>query len=137
MELRTIIQIEFGFLGFSAASLAIIFILAVSYGVSFQYFDRLWAFDWGSGIINLLGVGLISILTAVAATWRTLRENRSHSCSRADRRNRTVQRSAPSFSRSRALSRAMAAMSPKAVASSRSASVKSTGLLASPINPRV
>lgn len=73
-DVRDIIQIEFGLIAFSAALLALLFSLAASYGISYLYFDRLWAFQWRYGVLILTAITLISVITALLATRKTIRE---------------------------------------------------------------
>jgi putative ABC transport system permease protein len=73
-DIRSIIQLEFGFIGFTAALLAITLSLLASYGVSILYFDRLWEFSWGYGVLILTAVSLVSVVTAMAASHRTVRQ---------------------------------------------------------------
>ncbi len=73
-DIRTIIQIEFGVLGLTAALLAILLSLAASYAISFIYFDRLWAFQWETSLFNLVAITLLSVVTALAAARKTIRQ---------------------------------------------------------------
>ncbi|MBT4269240.1 MAG: ABC transporter permease [Deltaproteobacteria bacterium] len=73
-DIRTIIQIEFGVLGLTAALLAILLSLAASYAISLIYFDRLWAFQWETSLFNLVAITLLSIVTALAAARKTIRQ---------------------------------------------------------------
>ena len=73
-DIRTIIQIEFGVLGLTAALLAILLSLASSYSISYIYFDRLWAFQWETSLFNLVAITLLSVLTALAAARKTIRQ---------------------------------------------------------------
>lgn len=73
-DIRTIIVLEFGALGLTAALLAAILSLASSYIISFVYFDRLWAFRWEISLFNLAAISLLSILTALAAARRVIRQ---------------------------------------------------------------
>jgi len=72
-DIRTIIILEFGALALTAALLAVALSVISSYAVSYIYFDRLWAFRWEISLFNLAAITLLSILTALAAAYRTIR----------------------------------------------------------------
>ncbi len=73
-DIRTIIMIEFGVLGLTAALLAILLSLISSYIISFIYFDRLWAFQWETSLFNLAAITLLSVMTALAAARKVIRQ---------------------------------------------------------------
>ncbi|MBU2648714.1 ABC transporter permease [bacterium] len=73
-DIQTIILIEFGTLGLTAALLANLLSLGASYGISYIYFDRLWAFQWETSLFNLVAITLLSVLTALAAARKTIRQ---------------------------------------------------------------
>ncbi|MBF0259998.1 MAG: FtsX-like permease family protein, partial [Desulfamplus sp.] len=73
-DIRKIIVLEFGFLGFMAAFFATILSLAASYGIAWFFFERLWSFRWEYSLFNLIAITLICIVTALAATGRVIRQ---------------------------------------------------------------
>lgn len=73
-DIRTIIILEFGMLGMTAALLAIFMSLVSSYAISLIYFDRLWAFRWETSLFNLAAITLLCIVTALFAAHRIIRQ---------------------------------------------------------------
>ncbi|MBF0201507.1 MAG: ABC transporter permease [Desulfamplus sp.] len=73
-HVRLIVLVEFGFLGFSAAIFAVLLSLAASYGISWLFFEGLWSFGWGYALLSIAAITGISILTALAAAGRVIRQ---------------------------------------------------------------
>jgi len=73
-DIRTIVQIEFGVLGFLATLSGILLSIAVSFVISQLFFDSIWTFSWIISLACLVLVSLISIMTALAATSRILKQ---------------------------------------------------------------
>lgn len=71
-DIRRIILFEFGFLGFAAAFSAVCLSLVLSYGISWLFFERLWAFRWEYSLISIGSITLICIVTALLATGRVI-----------------------------------------------------------------
>jgi len=73
-DIRTIILIEFGLLGFMAAFFSTLLSLLASYGIAWFLFERLWVLRWEYSLFSMILITLTSIGTAVAATGRVLRQ---------------------------------------------------------------
>ncbi len=73
-DVKAIVQIEFGILGFCAAFTGIALSLAMSYSLSWFVFDRLWRFDALMTGLSLVAITALSMLTALIATLSVLRQ---------------------------------------------------------------
>lgn len=73
-DIRQIVLIEFGFIGFTASLFAMFLSLISSYAISYFFFDRLWSFNWGFSLFNLIAICLVCILTALAASNKVIRQ---------------------------------------------------------------
>lgn len=73
-DIRKIILLEFGFLGFMATFFATILSLLVSYCIAWFFFERLWSFRWEYSLFCLVAITLICIATAMAATAKVIRQ---------------------------------------------------------------
>ena len=73
-DVRRVIRIEFGFLGFMAAFFAIGLSLLASYIVSYLFFGELWQFKWEVSLLSLAVITLISVLTALVGTESIIRQ---------------------------------------------------------------
>jgi len=73
-DIRKIVLIEFGFIGFMAALFAMVLSLISSYAISYFFFDRLWSFNWGFSLFNLIAICLVCVLTALAASNKAIRQ---------------------------------------------------------------
>lgn len=72
-RIRTIIILEFAVLGGAAASTAFLLSVFCSLGISWLIFDRLWQFQWQSGLFLLLAATLTCTLTALLAADSVIR----------------------------------------------------------------
>lgn len=73
-DVKSIVQIEFGILGFTAALTGVVLSLAMSWGISWFVFDNLWRF---SGLVtgaSIVAISALSVLTALLATLSVLRQ---------------------------------------------------------------
>lgn len=73
-DVRRIILLEFGTLGFAASFVAVLMSLGISYGISWFFFGNLWAFRWEYSIVSLFGITFICIVTALMAAGRVIRK---------------------------------------------------------------
>lgn len=73
-DIRKIVLLEFGLLGFMAAFFSTLLSLFASYGIAWFFFERLWSFRWEYTIFSLAGITFICILTAFVATARVIRQ---------------------------------------------------------------
>ncbi len=71
--IRKITLLEFGFVGFTAALLAIGMSFGFSRGLSWYLFDSLWAFDLAGALVILLMTTVICMVTALAATVKVMK----------------------------------------------------------------
>jgi putative ABC transport system permease protein len=72
-RIRTIFILEFAVLGGAAASTAFLLSVFCSMGISWLMFDRLWQFQWQSGLFLLLAATVICALTALLAADSVIR----------------------------------------------------------------
>lgn len=72
-EVRRMIEIEFGFLGFMAAFFAILLSLVASYLVSILFFGRLWQLKWEISLFSLALVTVVCMVTALVGTESIIR----------------------------------------------------------------
>lgn len=70
--LITITLVEFGFIGFSAGLFALALSAGFSLGISWYFFDSLWAFDPGSFALILVSSTGICMVTGLAAAFRIM-----------------------------------------------------------------
>ena len=73
-DVKNIVEIEFGILGFFAALAGVSLSLAMSYGISYFIFDGLWSFSPGMTVFTILAICALSVLTALVATLSVLRQ---------------------------------------------------------------
>ncbi|MDT8399342.1 MAG: FtsX-like permease family protein [Pseudomonadales bacterium] len=73
-DVKSIVQIEFGILGFFAALAGVTMSLAMSYGISYFIFDSLWGFSWGITAFSIVAISALSVLTALVATLSVLKQ---------------------------------------------------------------
>ena len=73
-DVKQIVEIEFGILGFFAALSGVSLSLAMSYGISWFIFDGLWSFSPGITAFTIVAICALSILTALIATLSVLRQ---------------------------------------------------------------
>lgn len=73
-DVKHIVEIEFGILGFFAALTGVTLSLAMSYGISYFIFDGLWSFSPGITAFTILAICALSILTALIATLSVLKQ---------------------------------------------------------------
>lgn len=73
-DVKNIVEIEFGILGFFAALAGVSLSLAMSYGLSYFVFDGLWSFSPGITAFTILAISALSVLTALVATLSVLRQ---------------------------------------------------------------
>ncbi|MBF0390781.1 MAG: ABC transporter permease [Desulfamplus sp.] len=73
-DIRKIVLLEFGFLGFMATFFATFLSLIASYLISWLFFERLWSFRWEYSLFCLVAITSISIATAIAATGKVIKQ---------------------------------------------------------------
>ena len=73
-DVRRIILLEFGTLGFAASFVAVLFSLGISYGISWFFFGRLWSFQWEYSVMSVCGITMICLITALLAAGRVIRK---------------------------------------------------------------
>ncbi|MBF0302355.1 MAG: ABC transporter permease, partial [Desulfamplus sp.] len=73
-DIRKIVLLEFGFLGFLAGFFATIVSLIVSYMIAWFFFERLWSFRWEYSLFCLIAITLICVITAMLATGKVIRQ---------------------------------------------------------------
>ena len=73
-DVKGIVQIEFGILGFSAALTGVVLSLAMSWGISWFVFDNLWSFSAPVTGFSIIAISALSVLTALVATLSVLRQ---------------------------------------------------------------
>ncbi|MBF0286437.1 MAG: FtsX-like permease family protein [SAR324 cluster bacterium] len=73
-DVRAIIQIEFGILGFFAALFGVALSVILSFTISFIVFESIWSFSWVMMIVSIIGISFLSVLTALAATHHVLKQ---------------------------------------------------------------
>ncbi len=73
-DVKNMIQIEFGILGFFAAFAGIAISLLMSYAIAWFVFDSIWQLAWGSTFFSILAITVLSVLTALIATLSVLRQ---------------------------------------------------------------
>jgi len=73
-DVKGMVQLEFGILGFFAAFAGVVMSLAMSYSISWFVFDNLWRFDAVLTGFSVVAITALSILTALAATVSVLKQ---------------------------------------------------------------
>src|SRR5690606_3111738 len=73
-DVKSIIQLEFGILGFCAAFTGVALSLLMSYALSWFVFDSLWGFSLGFTAFSILAISALAVLTALLATLSVLRQ---------------------------------------------------------------
>lgn len=73
-DVKGMVQLEFGILGFCAAFTGVVLSFAMSYSLSWYIFDHLWQFDGLLTLGSILAITGMSLLTALAATLSVLRQ---------------------------------------------------------------
>ena len=73
-DVRTLVLLEFGLLGFFAALFGLLLSLAMSYALAWQFFGRLWMLAWEVSVASVIGVSLLSMGVALLAASGTLRQ---------------------------------------------------------------
>src|SRR5690606_12137907 len=73
-DVKSIVQIEFGILGFFAALTGVVLSLLMSYSLSWFIFDSLWSFSFGITGFSILAISALSVLTALVATRSVLKQ---------------------------------------------------------------
>ena len=73
-DVRSIIQIEFGILGFFAALVGVSMSLILSYAISWFIFDSIWELSWGITVFSLVAISALSVATALVATMSVLKQ---------------------------------------------------------------
>ncbi len=72
-RIRTILFLEFTFLGAAAALSALLLSTLCSFGLSWLMFDRLWQVQWQSAAFLLLAATLMCAITALLAADSVIR----------------------------------------------------------------
>ena len=73
-DVKSMVQIEFGILGFFAALTGVVLSLAMSWSLSWFIFDKLWLFSAGTTGFSIIAISVLSILTALVATMSVLKQ---------------------------------------------------------------
>lgn len=73
-DVKSIVQLEFGILGFFAAFAGVALSLAMSYSISYFVFDSLWRFDAAITSFSIVAITALSVFTALVATLSVLRQ---------------------------------------------------------------
>lgn len=73
-DVKGMVQIEFGILGFFAALTGVLLSLALSWGISWFIFDNLWSFSAGVTTFSIVAISVLSVATALLATLSVLRQ---------------------------------------------------------------
>ncbi|WP_240193586.1 ABC transporter permease [Desulfobulbus alkaliphilus] len=76
-KIRLITMLEFGFMGGAATMVAIAVSYACSHGVAWLLFDRIWQFDWQTGVGMLVAAMVVCSLTALLASDSVIRRRPS------------------------------------------------------------
>ena len=71
-DIRTIILIEFGVLGFFAAFFGVAVSVGVSYVISYMLFDAIWQASLLTGGLTVVAITLLSVAIALLATGKVL-----------------------------------------------------------------
>lgn len=73
-DVKNMIQIEFGILGFFAAFVGVSMSLLISYAISWFIFDSIWELSWGITAFSIVAITALSVITALVATMSVLRQ---------------------------------------------------------------
>ncbi len=73
-DVKNIVQIEFGILGFFAAFVGVSLSLLISYAISWFVFDSIWQLSWSITAFSIVAITTLSVLTALAATMSVLKQ---------------------------------------------------------------
>ena len=73
-DLRNLVRLEFGALGFFASLLGVALSSGASYLLSQHIFDRVWSFHWQLPMLMVLAVTILSCITAEFSTRKVLHE---------------------------------------------------------------
>lgn len=73
-DVKSMVEIEFGILGFAAALTGVVLSLAMSYSISWFVFDNLWRFSAGITAFSVVAITALSVVTALLATLSVLRQ---------------------------------------------------------------
>ena len=73
-DLRNLVRLEFGALGFFSAILGVSLSSAASFLLSHFIFDRVWSFHWQLPVTMIIGVTLLACVTAELSIRKVLRE---------------------------------------------------------------
>jgi putative ABC transport system permease protein len=73
-DVKSIVQIEFGILGFFAAVTGVVLSLLMSYSISYFIFDSLWRFSIGITSFSIVAITVLSVATALIATRSVLKQ---------------------------------------------------------------
>jgi putative ABC transport system permease protein len=73
-DVKSMVEIEFGILGFAAALTGVVLSLAMSWSISWFVFDNLWSFSAGITAFSLLAITGMSVATALMATMSVLKQ---------------------------------------------------------------
>jgi len=73
-DVKHIVEIEFGILGFFAALAGVSLSMGMSYAISYFIFDGLWSFSPEVTAFTILAICGLSVLTALVATLSVLRQ---------------------------------------------------------------
>lgn len=72
-QVQAITLVEFGFIGFFAALIAMVLSFGFSLAASWYFFDTLWAFDPMVSLAILLLTTSVCMITALGASWKVMR----------------------------------------------------------------
>jgi putative ABC transport system permease protein len=73
-DVKSIVRLEFGILGFFAALTGVALSLLMSYSISYFVFDSLWRFDALLTVFSILAITALSVFTALVATRSVLKQ---------------------------------------------------------------
>ena len=73
-DLRNLVRIEFGSLGFLAAVIGVSLSSGASFVISHYIFDRVWSFHWELPVSMIIAVTFLSWITAEFSTRKILKE---------------------------------------------------------------
>ena len=73
-DIRWIVLIEFGILGFFAALFGVGLSIAMSYGISMIILESIWTITWSTNGLSVLMITVLSMAVALIATRSTLRQ---------------------------------------------------------------
>ena len=73
-RIRWLTILEFGLLGGMAGLVAVVLSYACSWSVAWLLFDRIWRFQWWSGLLLLAAPALVCAATALVAAESVFRQ---------------------------------------------------------------